>query len=125
MDWTREILQEKYPEYVSAFDKVKKRTYGHMFNMFIMSREKCDAYCSWLFPILKELENRIDYENYDPFQARLFGRVSEFLLDVWIEKNRYSYQEVPVISMEQVNWLHKGTSFLRATFSGKKYDASF
>lgn len=125
LDCTRKILQEKYPEYVSAFDKVMKRTYGHMFNMFIMSHEKCDAYCSWLFPILTELENRIDYEKYDPFQARLFGRVSELLLDVWIEKNGYSYQEVPVISMEQVNWLHKGTSFLRAKFSGKKYDASF
>lgn len=29
LDCTREILQEKYPEYVSAFDKVMKRTYGH------------------------------------------------------------------------------------------------
>ena len=125
LDCTREILLEKCPEYISAFDKVMKRTYGHMFNMFIMSRKKCDAYCSWLFPILADLEHRIDYKNYDPFQARLFGRVSELLLDVWIEKNGYSYQEVPVISMEQVNWLHKGVSFLRAKFSGKKYDASF
>lgn len=125
LDYMREIILEKCPEYVSAFDDVMKRTYGHMFNMFIMSREKCDAYCSWLFPLLEELEKRIDIEKYDSFQARLFGRVSELLLDVWLEKNGYSYQEIPVINMEPVNWFHKGISFLQAKFSGKKYDASF
>lgn len=125
LDCTKEILKERCPEYASVFETVMKRTYGHMFNMFIMSREKCDAYCRWLFPILYELENRIDFKEYNAFQARLFGRVSELLLDVWMEKNGYEYQEVPVVSMEPVNWIHKGTSFLRAKFSGKKYDSSF
>ena len=102
-----------------------KRTYGHMFNMFIMSREKCDEYCRWLFDILGELERKVDYKNYDPFQARLFGRVSELLMDVWIEKKGYVYQEVSVINMEKINWRNKVFSFLKAKFSGKKYDTSF
>ena len=90
-----------------------------------MSKKKCNEYCQWLFPILEELEQRVNLEDYDPFQARLFGRVSELLMDVWIEKNGYEYQEVPVISMERVNWFRKGTSFLKEKFSGKKYNASF
>ena len=125
LDCTREILEKKYPEYVSSFDLVMKRTYGHMFNMFIMSREKCDEYCRWLFDILGELERKVDYKNYDPFQARLFGRVSELLMDVWIEKKGYVYQEVSVINMEKINWRNKVFSFLKAKFSGKKYDTSF
>ena len=125
LDCTREILKKKYPEYVSSFDLVMKRTYGHMFNMFIMSREKCDEYCRWLFDVLEELERKIDYKDYDPFQARLFGRVSELLMDVWIEKNGYVYREVPVINMEKINWKNKVFSFLKAKFSGKKYDTSF
>ena len=125
LDCTREILEKKYPEYVSSFDLVMKRTYGHMFNMFIMSREKCDEYCRWLFDVLEELERKIDYKDYDPFQARLFGRVSELLMDVWIEKNGYAYREVPVINMEKINWKNKVFSFLKAKFSGKKYDTSF
>ncbi len=125
LDYTREIIKKKCPGYLPAFDLVMKRTYGHMFNMFIMSRTKCDAYCSWLFPILEELEKKIDVKKYDAFQARLFGRVSELLLDVWLEKNQYAYQEIPVINMEPVNWMHKGISFLQAKFSGKKYDSSF
>src|SRR5699024_5511068 len=69
------------PQYLPAFDRVMRRTWGHMFNMFVMKGEKCDAYCAWLFPILEQLEGRVDYRSLDPFQARLFGRVSELLLD--------------------------------------------
>lgn len=125
LDITRQILQESCPEYVLAFDRVMRRTWGHMFNMFVMSREKCDAYCAWLFPILEQLEGRVDYRSLDSFQARLFGRVSELLLDVWLETQGYAYRELPVLSMEPVNWWRKGTSFLRAKFSGKKYGSSF
>lgn len=125
LDRTREIIQEQCPLYLAAFDRVMKHTWGHMFNMFVMSREACDSYCAWLFPILEQLEQRVDYQSLDPFQARLFGRVSELLLDVWLETQGYEYKELPVVSTEPVNWWRKGTSFLRAKFSGKKYDSSF
>nr|AIA84558.1 CAZy families GT2/GT8 protein [uncultured Bifidobacterium sp.] len=55
-----------------------------MFNMFIMSRAKVDEYCSWLFPLLEGLEERIDDSGYDAFAARYPGRVSERLMDVWL-----------------------------------------
>lgn len=119
------VIAESSPEYLSAFNKVMRRTWGHMFNMFIMTQRKCDEYCEWLFPILIKMEERINAQQYDPFQARLFGRVSEILLDVWVEKNGYSYKEIPIISMEKTNWLKKGKAFLLAKFFGKKYDASF
>lgn len=125
LDLTRAIIGEQCPQYLDAFDRVMKRTWGHMFNMFIMSAEKSDAYCAWLFPILEQLEDRVDYKSLDPFQARLFGRVSELLLDVWLETQGYSYRELPLVSTEPVNWWRKGTAFLKAKFSGKKYGSSF
>ena len=125
LDVTREIIEAQCPQYLPAFDRVMRRTWGHMFNMFVMKGEKCDAYCAWLFPILEQLEGRVDYRSLDPFQARLFGRVSELLLDVWLETNGYAYQELPLVSTEPVNWWKKGTSFLKAKFSGKKYGSSF
>ncbi len=64
LDITREILAEKYPEYLPAFDKVMKQRAGYMFNMFIMKRELSDAYCEWLFDILGELENRMAGKEY-------------------------------------------------------------
>ena len=82
-------------------------------------------YCNWLFDILFELEKRIDVGQYDSFHARFFGRISELLLDIWINKNKINYKEVKVIDMQNVNWFKKGLAFLKAKFTGKKYGKSF
>ena len=125
LDETRKIIEEKYPEYLEEFDKLHKRTSAHMFNMFIMKKEILNDYCTWLFDILFELEKRTDASKYDSFHARFYGRVSELLLDVWINKNEIKYEEVKVMDMQKVNWWKKGISFLRAKFTGKKYEKSF
>jgi hypothetical protein len=116
LDTTREILQERYPEYLPIYDDYMKRTIGHRFNMFIMKKEIFDAYCSWLFEILFELEKRLDISDYSKNDARVFGFVSERLIDVWIENNKLSYLEMPVEFMEKENWLKKGSAFLKRKF---------
>ena len=125
LDITGEIIKEKYPKYYKEFELLKKRKTAHMFNMFIMKKEIMDKYCEWLFDILFELEKKVDNTKYDSFHARFYGRVSELLLDVWLNTNGYKYKEVPVLNMEKVNWWRKGTSFLKAKFLGKKYGKSF
>lgn len=125
LDITSTIIREKCPEYSASYAKVMKRRSAHMFNMMIMSRDKFNEYCSWLFPILSELENRVDYRSYDAFQARLFGRVSELLLDVWLDHKGYKYKELKTITMEKLDWRRKVKSFIRAKFRGKKYERSF
>lgn len=122
---TRRILEDRFSEYLPAFDHVMQSRSGHMFNMFIMSKEKLNEYCTWLFDILKDLTERIDPSQYDAFNARFPGRVSELLLDVWLETNCYSYEELPAVSTEPVDWWKKGTGFLMAKFVGKKYTKSF
>lgn len=125
LDETRKIIEEQCPEYLVEFDKLHKRTSAHMFNMFIMKKEYLNQYCEWLFKILFELEKRIDPKQYDSFHARYLGRISELLLDVWINTNKLDYKEVKVIDMQNVNWLKKGTAFLQAKFTNKKYGKSF
>ena len=125
LDETRNIIEEKYPEYLPEFDKLHKRTSAHMFNMFVMKKDILDEYCTWLFNILFELEKRVDVTKYDTFHARFFGRVSELLLDVWINTNGLKYEEIKVMNIEKVNWLKKGSAFLMAKFAGKKYEKSF
>lgn len=125
LELTGEIIREKYPAYAEAFEGLKKRTSAHMFNMMILRKDHLDAYCTWLFSILFELEKRVDATAYDAFHARFFGRVSELLLDVWLSEQHLELAEVPVIGMEKTNWIKKGGSFLMAKFFGKKYDKSF
>ncbi len=125
LDEAGKIIAEDYPEYLPEFERLKKRTSAHMFNMYIMKKEISDAYCEWLFDILFKLEARLGDKEYDAFHNRFYGRVSELLLDVFINTNKLNYKEVPAIHMEKVNWYQKGKSFLKAKFLGKKYDKSF
>lgn len=106
------IIKEKYGAYSDAFEKVMNRTWAHMFNMFVMRRDYFDAYCEWLFNVLGELEERTDIRAYDPIEARLYGYISELLLDVWLEKNRIKYHEQNVAFLEPQNWIKKGGKFL-------------
>lgn len=122
---TRNILEQTNPAYLEAYDRIMKKRSGHMFNMFIMSRKKCNEYCSWLFPILEELEKQVDFNQYDAFQRRMFGRVSELLLNVWIEQKQYNYQCVPVVNIEKSNLNKRIPAFLKAKFLNKKYSGSF
>ena len=124
LEKTREVIKNLSPEYLYAFDRVMKRRWAHMFNMFIMKQNLMDAYCSWMFPILFELEKQVNFKGLSSFDARLFGRISEFLLDVWILKNGFSYKEVKMIQIGDENWPMKIWSFLMAKFFGKKYSQS-
>lgn len=125
LDIVGQIIAEKCPEYTAEFNRLKKRKTAHMFNIFVMKKDKLDAYCTWLFDILFELEKRVDAKKYDAFHARFYGRVSELLLDVWINTNRLNYAEIKVVNIEKVNWWKKGISFLKAKFGGNKYEGSF
>lgn len=116
LDETRRILQERHPAYVVAFDAVMRSTKGHRFNMFIMRQDLFDAYCKWLFDVLFELEHRLDISTYSSYDARVFGFVSERLLDVWLAGRDVRVRELPVLHLEGQHWLRKGLSFLRRRF---------
>ena len=116
LDLTRTILAERHPEYVKAFDAAMASTKGHRFNMFVMRRPQFDAYCTWLFDVLLELEKRLDISSYSPYDARVFGFVAERLLDVWIMTNGIRFAELPVLHLESQHWPRKVVNFLRRKF---------
>lgn len=124
-DACRQVLSDTCPEYVPSWDKLMGSKSAHLFNMFVMRSDLFDAYCAWMYPVLFELEERLSPEKYDAFGARYLGRVSERLLDPWLDTNGLSYEELPVVSPEPVDWLSKGKGFLEAKFLGKKYEKSF
>jgi len=132
LDETRKIIEEQCPDYLEDFDKVMSQRSGYMFNMMIMSRDLMDQYCSWLFPILFELENRFGDQDISSFQNRFYGRVSEIIFNVWLQNQMRNgalaendIQEVSCIYMEKIDWCRKVKSFLKAKFFGRKYEGSF
>ena len=85
LDLAREIIADRHPEFLKAFDRRMAMTKGHRFNMFVMKRSDADNYCEWLFDILFELEKRLDISSYTDRDRRVFGFVAERLMDVWID----------------------------------------
>lgn len=132
LDMVRQIITERYPEYEVAYDRVIKHRFGYMFNMMIMERELLNDYCIWLFDILFALGNRIHMAELSDYQGRYYGRISEIIFNVWLDKKiaygelkQEQLMEIPCIHMEKVNWWRKGRAFLEAKFFGKKYKGSF
>jgi len=119
LELTKKIITEKYPEYLPAYDAVMSRTKAHRFNMFLIKQPIFHDYCQWLFDILFTLENQLDLSAYNDYNQRIFGFISERLLDVYIDANNISYQELPVLFMEHENWIKKGTAFLLRKFFHK------
>lgn len=124
-DVCRGVLSDVCSEYVPAWDHLMRSRSAHIYNMFAMRADLFDSYCAWLFPVLDELARRVDSSRMTPFEARWLGRVSERLLDPWLEVNGVGYVELPVVSPEPVDWPSKIRGFLAAKFLGKKYEKSF
>lgn len=94
LDKTREIIKKYYPQYLINFDKVMQRKKAHMFNMFIMRKVGFESYCSFIFGVLEKVESQIDISNYSVQEKRVFGYISELLMDVWLETNNFQATEV-------------------------------
>lgn len=125
----RRIIEKDCPKYLLAYDKVLNRRWGYMFNMMILQKDLMDDYCSWLFNILFQVFEQVDTSNMSAFDSRFCGRISEILLDVWIENkietgkvDKTEIKELPYI--ENVNWNFKIKAFLSAKFLHKKYVTS-
>ena len=88
----------------------------YIYNMFVMDKFLFDKYCIWLFDILFTLEKRIDIANYDKYNARVFGFLSERLFNVWLEKQNLNVKTINVVFLEKINWIKKGRDFLKRKF---------
>lgn len=99
-DVCRQVISEKYPSYVNAFDLMQYSKMMNFCNMFITRKDIFDKYCEWLFDILFEVEKRIDISDRDDYQKRVFGFLSERLFKVWLIRNSYKVKEQLVKMMD-------------------------
>ena len=103
----REIISEMYPDYINSFDKISRQRKFYPFNMFIMKKELFDEYMEWLFNIFNKLESFINLEDYDDYNKRVYGFLSERLFNVWIDYNIKDIYELPVFRNDQTVFKQK------------------
>lgn len=118
------IIADKHKDYIESFDEVMNSRCISLYNMFIMRRELFIEYSNWLFCILFELEKCVPYKQYGNYQRRIFGFLSERLLNIWIKKHSKAMKVkyLPVANIEGDNYMLKIIGFLRRKVFGKNID---
>jgi hypothetical protein len=98
---TKAVIEKIYPDYLNTFNEVMKtHSYGYFYNMFVANKSRFDDYSKWLFDVLFEVEKHIDTTEYNTYQMRVFGFLSERLFNVYLHKNKLKTKEVHVINTE-------------------------
>ena len=130
LEITRDVLKKLSPEYLETFESMLNQSSFSNYNMFIARKEVIDPYCEWVFPILEEVENRINVDEY----PRVFGLISEAIFNVWIVYNKLKMKEVPIyylgnglrfrMALSDNRILRKGYQFLYFNFFKKSIGKS-
>lgn len=95
------IIENKCPEYLEEYERLWKRHSNYPANIMILSREKLDQYATWLFDLLFELERNNDISDYTEQEARIYGYLSERLLEVWVRKNKLRIKHFRMLNTEK------------------------
>ena len=98
-DWEmlRQIIKERSPQYIPAFEKTTDHSNKAVgYNMFITHWKHFEAYSEWLFDILFEVERRVPPID-DPIQSRIYGYMSERLINVFCEHYHLHIKHIPLI----------------------------
>lgn len=98
-DWEmlRQIIKERSPQYIPAFEKTMDHSNKAVgYNMFITHWKHFEAYSEWLFDILFEVERRVPPID-DPIQSRIYGYMSERIINVFCEHYHLHIKHIPLI----------------------------
>lgn len=123
-DWEvlRQIIKERHPEYMPAFEKTMDQSNKSVgYNMFITHWKHFDAYSEWLFDILFEVERRVPPID-DPIQSRIYGYMSERLINVFCAHHHLRIKSIPLIMPLDSFSPEQNINHLRATYRNIKND---
>ncbi|HFQ7084990.1 TPA: DUF4422 domain-containing protein [Raoultella planticola ATCC 33531] len=117
----KELLSETHPDYIPYYNIMLHSKTICLFNMFVTNGTYFNLYCSWVFPLLLELERRIDRSSYDKYQNRVIGFLAERLFNIWILKNKdLKIKYISVYNSEGESFFKKGIGFVKRQYFPKK-----
>ena len=104
MSILRDCIKNIYPNYLKDYDAFMKGNGQYVANVMITKKEILNEYSKWLFDILFLVEDKMDKSDYiyDSYRKRMFGFLSERLLNVWIlhNQNKYKIKEFRLVNTQ-------------------------
>ena len=80
------IVKKKYPEHGEILQKRLNSADKRCFQSFVLRKEIFFDYCSFLFDILDDVDNKIDVSKYSVNGKRTIGYLGEILFDTYMFK---------------------------------------
>jgi hypothetical protein len=115
-DALERIIRDRHPDYLEAYTEHmynNNKMIGH--NMFIMSWEDYQLFCSWVFSVLFELEKCTQPQGYPKNQIRLYGYMHELLLEIFILKRGMRPKRSQLLWVTDTEKSHFNSRFYRST----------
>lgn len=102
----RDVIAEKDSACLPVFDQLMRHNNKlSAYNMFIAKNSIFEEYSEWLFNILFEVERRVKISAYTD-QARIFGYMSERLLNIFVRYRKLRVRQIPVEKIDETNNVH-------------------
>ena len=79
-----DIVKRRFPEIYPFLVQVLAGREVFFNSISVMRKPLFQEYCDFLFGTLEEAETRIDTSDYDPYQKRIWGFLSEYLTNAYV-----------------------------------------
>lgn len=86
-----QVCREIHPDYEEEISQIENGNIVSICNMFVMKKDLFFKYCDFAFPVLFELQNRIDSSHFSTNGLRYIGYMAEKLQTIFsfrLEKNK-------------------------------------
>jgi len=101
LELLRRAVSEECPDYLEDYDAYMEGKCTVYKNMMICRRAVFDDYCAWLFRILFSIESVLSTAGSGQYEPRIYGYLSERLLNVWVLHNRLRVCHQFIVEYEQ------------------------
>ncbi|ETD27769.1 DUF4422 domain-containing protein [Helicobacter canis] len=98
LDIVIDIIRAKFPHLVESMEDILFTPGVQLSwcNMFVMRKDLYQEYCEFLFSTLLEAQARIDLSGYNAYQSRIYGFISERLLNIFVRYKSFSAGIAPI-----------------------------
>jgi len=102
IDIALDVIKELSPSYYSAVKNHFRGRFLYATNIFCFKRAVFEEMCEWLFPILAEIESRVDTTNYSFQENRVIGYLSERLISAFIKIKIIDNPDIKYIELKRL-----------------------
>lgn len=91
-----ELIRQKQPKYVDAFEYVMGHSFMYRCNMFVTRWDVMDRFCEWLFSFLLDAADLVDVAGTGFYERRVCGYFGETMWTVWLRNNGLKIYDMPI-----------------------------